>query len=79
MNRLSIAAIAAILVAVIGGGIVLTRGGDQGVGGPRPSTSTTPVRLAAPAPPCRRPSASSGTGPRERSRPSASRRARDSC
>lgn len=44
MTRLSIAAIAVVLVALIGGGIMLTRGGDQTVGGPAatPGQTTTP-------------------------------------
>jgi hypothetical protein len=58
MNRLSIAAVAVAIVAVIGGGIILTRGGDQGIGGPAasppptvaPSASAAPSAAALPAP-----------------------------
>jgi len=49
MTRLSIAAIAVVLVAVVGGGIMLSRGGDQSVGGPAatPAPTTTPSAAAS--------------------------------
>jgi hypothetical protein len=50
MNRLSIAAVAAVLIAVVGGGILLTRSGNDGVGGP--------VVTPAPSTPALSPSAS---------------------
>lgn len=50
MNRLSIAAVAAAIVAVIGGGIILTRGGSQLIGGPVVTPSPTAATTASAAP-----------------------------
>jgi hypothetical protein len=47
MNRLTIAAVAVALVAVIGGGIMLTRGTSPSVGGPVASPSPSPAASAA--------------------------------
>lgn len=51
MNRLSIAAVAAVLVVVVGGGIMLTRNTDQGTGVPvaTPIPTAVPTASAAPA------------------------------
>jgi hypothetical protein len=46
MNRLAIAAFVAVLVAVVGGGIMLSRGSESNVGGP----VVTPAPTAAPTP-----------------------------